>query len=57
MSFRRHLTVLRALTDRRGAAMAEYALLVALIAIVAAVAVTSFGTSLRAKFTSITTSL
>lgn len=39
--------------DERGAAMVEYALLVALIGLVAIVGVTATGTSINAQFTKI----
>lgn len=39
--------------DRAGAAMVEYALLVALIGLVAIVGVTAAGTSINAQFTKI----
>jgi Flp pilus assembly pilin Flp len=44
-------------TNDEGAAMAEYAILVAFIAIVAIVAVTVFGKSISAKFAGVATSL
>jgi pilus assembly protein Flp/PilA len=43
--------------DERGAALAEYALLIALIAVVCVVAVTTLGTSISAVFSSIASSL
>lgn len=47
-------TVLNRLrADESGAAMVEYALLVALIALVAIVGVTATGTSINAQFTKI----
>ncbi len=49
--------VLRALMSRRGAAMVEYALLAALIAVVATVALRSVGTNVSTKFTAISTSV
>ena len=45
--------ILLALKCRRGAAMVEYGLLAALIAAVGFVALTSLGTSMRAKFTAL----
>jgi pilus assembly protein Flp/PilA len=42
--------------DRKGAAAIEYAMLGALIAVVAVTAVTSFGTNLRAQFELVATS-
>lgn len=45
--------VQRFLKDDAGAAMVEYALLVALIALVAIVGVTAAGTSINAQFTKI----
>lgn len=48
------LSVLRRLkADESGAAMVEYALLVALIALVAIVGVTATGTSINAQFAKI----
>ncbi len=44
-------------TDDRGASMVEYALLVGLIAIVAIVAVTFFGTQLSAEYDDIASSI
>ncbi len=49
--------VLNALTSKKGAAMAEYGLLVALIAVAAITATTSVGTNIVAKFTSIANAL
>ena len=49
--------VLLALKCRRGAAMVEYALLAALIAVVATVALKSIGTSVSTKFTVIATTI
>ena len=43
--------------DEDGAALVEYALLVGLIAVVAVAAVTTLGTSISSKFTSIAGSL
>lgn len=43
----------RFIRDEEGAAMVEYALLVALIALVAIVGVTTTGTSINAQFTKI----
>jgi pilus assembly protein Flp/PilA len=43
--------------DQKGATMVEYALMVALIAVVAVSAVTVIGTSAKAKFNSVVTSL
>lgn len=45
--------VRRFLKDEQGAAMVEYALLVALIALVAIVGVTATGTSINAQFAKI----
>lgn len=44
------------LRDEDGAALAEYGILVAFIAIVAIVAVTFFGSKISAKFSSMATS-
>lgn len=52
-----HSAVLTALTSKKGAAMAEYALLVGLIAVVAISALTGLGSAISGKFTSITSSL
>ena len=46
-----------ALSDKKGAAMVEYALLAALIAVVAVTAVTSIGTKLSTTFTTIANSI
>ncbi|MGI4797445.1 MAG: Flp family type IVb pilin [Janthinobacterium lividum] len=46
-----------ALANKKGAAMVEYALLAALIAVVAIAAVTTLGTTISAKFTAITTAI
>ena len=46
-----------ALTDKKGAAMVEYALLAALIAVVAVGTITSLGTSISAKFQALVTSI
>ncbi|HZP15586.1 MAG TPA: Flp family type IVb pilin [Nocardioides sp.] len=43
--------------DERGASLVEYALLVALIAVVCIVAVTLLGTNASAKFSSVASSL
>ena len=48
---------LELLASKKGAAMAEYGLLVALVAVACITAVTGLGTGLSSKFTSITTSL
>jgi Flp pilus assembly pilin Flp len=48
--------VRRFLLDERGAALAEYGILVSLIAIVAIVAVTFFGSRISAKFSSLANS-
>ena len=45
------------LRDEEGAAMVEYGLLVGLIALVAASAVTTLGTSVKTLFTTIATQL
>jgi pilus assembly protein Flp/PilA len=47
----------RFLRNEHGAALAEYGILVAFIAIVAIVAVTFFGTKISAKFSALATSL
>ena len=44
------------ITDERGAALAEYGVLIAFIAIVAIVAVTFFGSKISAKFSSLANS-
>jgi pilus assembly protein Flp/PilA len=46
-----------ALANKKGAAMVEYALLAALIAVVAVAAITSLGTGISAKFTSLSNSI
>ncbi|MHB8122361.1 MAG: Flp family type IVb pilin [Desulfuromonadaceae bacterium] len=45
------------LKDEKGATMVEYALMVALIAVVVAIAVGPLGEAIAAKFTSIKTTL
>ena len=40
-------------TDERGASLVEYALLVALIAVVVAVALVTLGTTIRTKYSSV----
>ena len=52
-----HAAVLTALASKKGAAMAEYALLIALIAVAAIAAVSGLGTGISDKFTSLTSSL
>ncbi len=53
-----YISVLNALQDnQRGAAMPEYGLLVALIAVAAIVGVTAVGSSLQNTFTSIAGSI
>jgi pilus assembly protein Flp/PilA len=52
-----YAAVQAALASKRGAAMAEYALLIALVAVVAITTLTTLGTTISGKFTSITTSL
>lgn len=47
----------QALSNQKGQGMVEYGLILALIAVVAAVALTPLGTQVASKFTSITTSL
>lgn len=49
--------ILLALRCHRGAAMVEYALLAALIAVVATVALRTIGTNVSAKFTVIATTV
>ena len=44
-------------TDERGAALVEYALLVALIAVVCIIALTTLGGGIRDKFTEVNNSL
>lgn len=44
-------------TDERGAALVEYALLVALIAVVSIIALTTLGGGIRDKFTDVNNSL
>jgi pilus assembly protein Flp/PilA len=44
-------------TDERGAALVEYALLVALIAVVSIIALTTLGGGIKAKFTQVNNSL
>ena len=45
------------LTDESGATMVEYALMVALVAVVAIAGVTTLGTAVNAKFASVATSI
>ncbi len=52
-----YAVVVKALTDKRGAAMVEYALLAGLIAVVAISTLTSLGSGISSKFGSITTQL
>lgn len=49
-------TVRLFMTEERGAALAEYGVLIAFIAIVAIVAVTFFGSKISAKFSSLANS-
>ncbi len=49
--------VLNVLASKRGAAMVEYALLAALIAVVAIGTLTTLGTTISGKFTSISTAI
>jgi pilus assembly protein Flp/PilA len=51
------LLKLRVLIDQRGQGMVEYALILVLVAVVVIVALTTMGTTIQTKFTSITTSL
>ena len=44
-------------TDERGAALVEYALLVALIAVVAIIALTALGKGVESKFTEVNSEL
>ena len=46
-----------ALSNKKGAAMVEYALLAALIAVVAVSALTTLGTNISTKFSSIANSM
>ncbi len=46
-----------ALANKKGAAMVEYALLAALIAVVAVGTITTLGTSINTKFNSLVTSI
>ncbi len=46
-----------ALSDKKGAAMIEYALLAALISIVAVTALTTIGSGVSAKFQAVSTSI
>lgn len=46
-----------ALANKKGAAMVEYALLAALIAVVAVGTITNLGTAVNAKFNSLVTSI
>lgn len=46
-----------ALTDKKGAAMVEYALLAALIAVVAVTALSTLGGSISSKFTAVAGSI
>lgn len=47
------VTLLGLLRDRKGQGMVEYALIIALVAIVAAVALTNLGTAIATVFTGI----
>ncbi len=49
--------VRRLLSDENGAALAEYGILIAFIAVLAIVAVTFFGSSISAKFSEYATTL
>ncbi len=49
--------LLKFLKDENGASLAEYGLLIALIAVVAIVTMTSLGSAISAKFTSIKTAI
>ena len=51
-----NVAVRRFLSDEEGAALAEYGILVAFIAIVAITAVTFFGSRISAKFSSLANS-
>ena len=46
-----------ALANKKGAAMVEYALLAALIAVVAVGAITTLGTGISAKFTTLSNTI
>ncbi|MGD0829113.1 MAG: Flp family type IVb pilin [Desulfobaccales bacterium] len=50
-------TITRFMTDESAATAAEYALLVALIAVVVITAVTSLGTNLKAKVNTVATDI
>ncbi len=52
-----HAALLSVLASKKGAAMAEYALLAALIAVVAVTAITGLGTTISNKFTAISGAL
>lgn len=51
------VTLLGFLRDRKGQGMVEYALILVLVALVAAVALTNLGTTLATTFTNIVASL
>jgi len=51
------VTLLSLLRDRKGQGMVEYGLIIALVAIVAAVALTTLGQTIANTFSSITSSL
>ncbi len=51
------ITICRVSDDERGASLVEYALLVALIAIAAVVAVTTFGGALSSEYSGIADSM
>ena len=50
-------SILKFLKDENGASLAEYGLLVALIAVVAIVMMTSLGTAIKDKFSTIGTAI
>ena len=52
-----YLNVLNALTNEEGQGMAEYGLILALVAVVAIAALTLLGPAIAAKFTEITAAL
>lgn len=53
----KYLTMQTMLKDEKGATMVEYALMVALIAVIVAAAVGPLGTAIATQFTAVTASL
>ncbi len=54
---RRRCSIVGALKDRRGAAMVEYAMLLALVAAVTIGSLTAVGTNVKAVFTTLSSKL